>query len=177
MSSICKHLHACKDEFIGQHAQAMVACRLVIAKLTMAVVYCRVKTPNYELYGAMTVDIRVGMSGEGWTVNKIQFTYFANTSAKNCLAYGPGLLPQVVPSCLSCLLGFYRCMLCVSCGPCTLFTGTWCRHASLACLCKLSENIICAACRVRCLVLKCPSSSRQRTLATTSVAVGAMTSR
>lgn len=43
----------------------------------------------------MTVDIRVGISGEGWTVNKIQFTYFANTSAKNCLAYGPGLLPQV----------------------------------------------------------------------------------
>ena len=55
----------------------------------------RVKTPNYELYGAMTVDIRVNISGEGWTVNKIQFNYFANTSAKNCLAYGPGLLPQV----------------------------------------------------------------------------------
>ena len=54
------------------------------------------KTPNYELYGAMTVDIRVNISGEGWTVNKIQFTYFANTSAKNCLAYGPGLLPQVI---------------------------------------------------------------------------------
>ena len=58
-------------------------------------VHCRVKTPNYELYGAMTVDIRVNISGEGWTVNKIQFNYFANTSAKNCLAYGPGLLPQV----------------------------------------------------------------------------------
>ncbi len=56
---------------------------------------CRVKTPNYEVYGAMTVDIRVNISGEGWTVNKIQFNYFANTSAKNCLAYGPGLLPQV----------------------------------------------------------------------------------
>ena len=56
---------------------------------------CRVKTPNYELYGAMTVDIRVNISGEGWTVNKIQFNYFANTSAKNCLAFGPGLLPQV----------------------------------------------------------------------------------
>ncbi|DBA86689.1 TPA: Dynein alpha chain, flagellar outer arm [Trebouxia sp. C0004] len=54
----------------------------------------KVKTPNYEVYGAMTVDIRVNISGEGWTVNKIQFNYFANTSAKNCLAYGPGLLPQ-----------------------------------------------------------------------------------
>ena len=44
----------------------------------------------------MTVDIRVNISGEGWTVNKIQFNYFANTSAKNCLAYGPGLVPQVI---------------------------------------------------------------------------------
>ena len=99
-------MHVCNHEFSGQHAQAMVASRLSIAKLTMAMVYCRVKTPNYELYGAMTVDIRVGISGEGWTVNKIQFAYFANTSAKNCLAYGPGLLPQVVPICLSCMLDF-----------------------------------------------------------------------
>ena len=56
---------------------------------------CRVKTPSYELYGAMTTDVRVNINGEGWTVNKIQFTYFANTAAKNCLAYGPGLLPTV----------------------------------------------------------------------------------
>ena len=62
---------------------------------------CRVKTPNYEVYGAMTVDIRVNISGEGWTVNKIQFNYFANTSAKNCLAYGPGLLPQVRRACVT----------------------------------------------------------------------------
>eukprot|EP00891_Asterochloris_glomerata_P001316 jgi/Astpho2/1316/Aster-06188 len=53
----------------------------------------KVKTPSYELYGAMTTDVRVNINGEGWTVNKIQFTYFANTAAKNCLAYGPGLLP------------------------------------------------------------------------------------
>ncbi|KAK9817742.1 hypothetical protein WJX72_001478 [[Myrmecia] bisecta] len=58
----------------------------------------KVKTPNYELFGAMTVDLRVNINGEGWTVNKIQFNYFANTCAKNCLAYGPGLLP-------SCLFG------------------------------------------------------------------------
>ena len=43
----------------------------------------------------MTTDVRVNINGEGWTVNKIQFTYFANTAAKNCLAYGPGLLPTV----------------------------------------------------------------------------------
>lgn len=54
----------------------------------------------------MTVDIRVGISGEGWTVNKIQFTYFANTSAKNCLAYGPGLLPQVLAVSQTCFSSF-----------------------------------------------------------------------
>lgn len=73
------------------------AAHTILAKMcsSHAGICCRVKTPNYELYGAMTVDIRVNISGEGWTVNKIQFNYFANTSAKNCLAYGPGLLPQV----------------------------------------------------------------------------------
>ena len=51
-----------------------------------------VKTANYELFGAMPVDVRVAISGEGWTVNKIKFNYFANTAARNCIAYGPGLL-------------------------------------------------------------------------------------
>lgn len=55
----------------------------------------RVKTPNYELFGAMTVDVRVNISGDGWTVNKIQYIYFANTTAKNCIAYGPGILSSV----------------------------------------------------------------------------------
>ena len=39
----------------------------------------RVKTPNYELWGALAVDVRLNISGEGWTVNKLQFSYFANT--------------------------------------------------------------------------------------------------
>lgn len=54
------------------------------------------RTPNYELYGAMGVEVRVSISGDGWTVNKIMFNYFANTSARNCLAFGPGLLPTGV---------------------------------------------------------------------------------
>ena len=49
-------------------------------------------TPNYEKFGAMEVDVRVSISGEGWTVNKVRFQYFANTAAKNCLAFGPGIL-------------------------------------------------------------------------------------
>lgn len=56
----------------------------------------RVLTPNYELYGALAVDVRVSINGEGWTVNKIQFNYFANTAARNCIAYGPGLLESCV---------------------------------------------------------------------------------
>ena len=87
----------------------MMTMILVTSALVLA---RRVKTPNYELYGAMTVDIRVNISGEGWTVNKIQFTYFANTSAKNCLAYGPGLLPQVS---VRHLLRHYKCHPAIFC--------------------------------------------------------------
>ncbi len=53
-----------------------------------------VSTPNYESYGALPVDVRVSINGEGWTVNKLRFNYFANTAARNCIAYGPGLLAQ-----------------------------------------------------------------------------------
>ncbi len=56
----------------------------------------KVKTPNYESYGALPVEVRVSISGEGWTVNKIRYTYFANTSARSCIAYGPGLLEKGV---------------------------------------------------------------------------------
>ena len=27
-------------------------------------------------------------------MNKVKFTYFANTSARSCIAYGPGLLEK-----------------------------------------------------------------------------------
>ncbi|CAD7704939.1 unnamed protein product [Ostreobium quekettii] len=50
------------------------------------------QTPNYETYGAMGVEVRVSIGGDDWTVNRIMFNYFANTSARNCLAFGPGLL-------------------------------------------------------------------------------------
>jgi hypothetical protein len=34
-----------------------------------------VHTPNYEMYGALAVDVRVSINGEGWTVNKIKFKW------------------------------------------------------------------------------------------------------
>ena len=54
------------------------------------------QTPNFEQQGANTVDIKVNIGGAGWTVNKVQFTYFENTCSKHCLAYGPGLLMDVL---------------------------------------------------------------------------------
>lgn len=39
----------------------------------------RCKTANYQQFGAMPVDVRVDVNGLGWTVNKMTFSYFANT--------------------------------------------------------------------------------------------------
>lgn len=54
------------------------------------------KTANYEQFGATAVDVKVSINGEGWTVNKLSYSYFANTAARNCTAFGPGVLPNVV---------------------------------------------------------------------------------
>lgn len=49
------------------------------------------RTPNFESYGAYPVDLRASINDEGWTVNKLDFNYFANTAAHHCLAMGPGV--------------------------------------------------------------------------------------
>lgn len=54
------------------------------------------RTANYELYGAMPVAVKVSINGEGWTVNQQTYSYFANTAARNCMAFGPGVLANVV---------------------------------------------------------------------------------
>ena len=54
------------------------------------------QTPNFEAFGPQQVDIVVQISGEGWTVQKQTFSYFANTAGRNSLAYGPGLLSKGV---------------------------------------------------------------------------------
>ena len=56
----------------------------------------RVATPNFETFGPQQVNVNVQISGEGWTVQKQSFTYFANTAGRNCLAYGPGVLANGV---------------------------------------------------------------------------------
>lgn len=38
----------------------------------------------------------MNINGEGWTVNKVKFSYFANTHPGSCLAFGPALQPKVV---------------------------------------------------------------------------------
>ena len=53
------------------------------------------QTPNFEDFGALEVNLRVNINDEGWTVNKLKFRYFANTSAANCIAYGPGVNSDV----------------------------------------------------------------------------------
>lgn len=56
----------------------------------------KVCTPSFEAFGPQQVDVTVQISGEGWTVQKQTFTYFANTMGRNSLAFGPGLLPAGV---------------------------------------------------------------------------------
>lgn len=72
----------------GAAAAAVVDAEFVDA----ATVRCR--TPNFEAAGAGAVEVRASIDGDGWTVDKLRFSYFANTAARNCLAFGPGLLPD-----------------------------------------------------------------------------------
>lgn len=56
----------------------------------------RVQTPSFEAFGPQQVRVTVQISGEGWTVQHQTFTFFANTTGRNCLAYGPGVLDKGV---------------------------------------------------------------------------------
>ena len=52
------------------------------------------QTPNFEDFGALEVNLRVNINDEGWTVNKLKFRYFANTSARTA-SRGPGVNSDV----------------------------------------------------------------------------------
>jgi len=52
-------------------------------------VTCR--SPSWEKFGAGDVEVRVNMKGEGFTVNRVKFTFYINTMPAKCLAYGPGI--------------------------------------------------------------------------------------
>jgi dynein heavy chain len=83
--------------FAGDHARS----ETVVDAVYVDACTIRCKTPNFESFGAGAVNVRVSISGEGWTVNRLGFTYYANTAARNCLAFGPGLLPNPGPYGLS----------------------------------------------------------------------------
>ena len=52
----------------------------------------RAKTPNFEQFGGGPSDVRVSLRGDSFTSTMCTFNYFDVTNAKNCLAYGPGLI-------------------------------------------------------------------------------------
>lgn len=49
-------------------------------------------TPDFQLFPAATVDVRVSLGGDSFTTTFGKFTYFPVTSARFSLIYGPGLL-------------------------------------------------------------------------------------
>ena len=40
----------------------------------------------------MIVKVAIGV--DGFTVHKVKFSFFVNTKATKCIAFGPGLLPE-----------------------------------------------------------------------------------
>lgn len=52
------------------------------------------QSPVWERNGEGEVDVRVALDDQNFTVNRVRWTYYANTSPHKCLAYGPGLSPK-----------------------------------------------------------------------------------
>lgn len=51
------------------------------------------KSPNFEKHGALEVQVSVSIDGEPFTVNECFYQFYLNTSARRCVAFGPGLAP------------------------------------------------------------------------------------
>lgn len=106
----------------------------------------RCQTGNYQQFGAMPVDVRVDINGAGWTVNKMGFTYFANTglcrrpqrsSSGPCmlvmfppstpaacpLLHSPNKMNACITSCLHCLC--HCCCCCCFCCCLQLRATAW----------------------------------------------------
>ena len=47
------------------------------------------KSPDFTKFGAIDCIIRVSIGGEPYTVNEVNWSYYANTLAKKCMAFGP----------------------------------------------------------------------------------------
>lgn len=48
-------------------------------------------TPSFEAHGAQTIQIKVAINGQLFTVNRVNYDYFDDAKAEFCVAYGPGL--------------------------------------------------------------------------------------
>ena len=50
------------------------------------------KSPDFTKFGALDVTVRVSLGGDAYTINEVKYSFYANTQAKRCIAFGPGLL-------------------------------------------------------------------------------------
>lgn len=49
------------------------------------------ESPSFDKYGAGEIDVKVLIGAEIFTVNRVKYTYYNDTKATSCIAYGPGL--------------------------------------------------------------------------------------
>jgi len=52
--------------------------------------------PNYEKFGAQTIECRCGVGGKALTNTNVSYTYFAVTSCETTVAFGPGIIDKCV---------------------------------------------------------------------------------
>lgn len=53
-------------------------------------------TPSFDAFGAKECVVQLAIGSDDLTTTWITFNYFLNTRAAKSLAYGPGLLPEVL---------------------------------------------------------------------------------
>ena len=54
------------------------------------------ESPSWDKYGAGDVEVRVSIRGEGFTVNRVRWTYYINTKPQKCTAFGPGIFEETI---------------------------------------------------------------------------------
>jgi dynein heavy chain len=54
-------------------------------------------SPSFEEFGPKECDMTIAMAGDDLTTTWIHFNYYLNTRAIKSLAFGPGLLQEVMP--------------------------------------------------------------------------------
>lgn len=54
------------------------------------------RTPNFEKYGPVDVECRIGIGGKALCSDTLAYKYFSVSSASQCIAFGPGLMDGCV---------------------------------------------------------------------------------